>query len=74
MKTKKVLCDVCNRNMTYRGTSYIGISLSIGEKKPTTKLEKENIGAYKKLFPEIEIGKSYQVCWVCWLKSLGIKL
>jgi hypothetical protein len=24
------------------------------------------------VYPEIELGRSYRVCWVCWMKSLGL--
>jgi len=68
-KPEEVMCDVCGRNMeTKKGVSIIGMHITL--EASTEKEVKET----QAIYPEIELGKAYKVCWACWLKSLGIKL
>lgn len=61
-KQEKLYCDVCKRCMTYKNASVIGVSISFdGE-------------IVKKIYPEIKTKKTYLICYICWLRSLGIKI
>lgn len=65
-----MICDVCGRSMTTKdGTTLIGVSISLGY-EGNSKWKRK----VKKIYPEIDLNKSYNICYVCWLKSLGIKL
>ena len=66
--TEEVLCDVCGKNMTNQRTksSYIGLAVRISLHDGDTEFLQKQMGGYK-------IGKSYNVCYECWLKSLGVK-
>ena len=58
------LCCVCGHNMTHDGASTIGRSVYISSSVPNIEFERV----------ESEFGKSeFHICWVCWLKSLGVK-
>lgn len=54
-------CDVCGRNMRdSEGTAWIGTSFLF---------ESKNL---YEVYPELEQGKQYSICSVCFLKALGI--
>ena len=55
-------CDVCGINMTDRGCTAIGKDISVqGDHKEFQRVENA-------------FGKTdFKICFVCWLKSLGIK-
>lgn len=65
-------CSVCGRRMTSKdgGVTLIGISISIN------KYVYDNRDA-SEIYPELFVGKDsvdYNVCYVCWLRSLGVKV
>lgn len=63
------ICDVCGINMTDDdGISYIGFELNIKLPKGSGKVHHEVCRVLD------TFGKThFRICYVCWLKSLGIK-
>lgn len=60
-------CDVCGRNMTTTSEmTMIGLEVIL-------RAEGEHISELAKIYPEIEVGRIYRVCYMCLLKSMGIK-
>jgi hypothetical protein len=60
---KMDFCDVCGRSVTaHEGNTIIGVQF---------RMSGEDV---QSLYPEIELDRTYQVCPVCWLKALGIKM
>jgi len=62
-------CDVCSKEMEEDGASLIGISSTFSAETFDTfsvEFTQRQLGKY-------EINKTYNVCWECWLKSLGVK-
>ena len=58
----KTKCDSCNRNLTGKKGTYIGVSV---QHNSTDK-------DFNKIYPELKKVK-YNICFVCWYKSMGIK-
>lgn len=61
-------CDVCGKEMEEDGKSMVGISLTFDPKgfdDYSLEFCQRQIGKY-------QMGKTYSVCWECWLKSLGV--
>ncbi|HYE73114.1 MAG TPA: hypothetical protein VEF04_07285 [Blastocatellia bacterium] len=64
---KPVLCDVCGRSlMTTDGkTTMTGIEVRIFESDKV---------ALSEIYPELEPGRTYRVCMVDYLRSLGVRI
>jgi len=64
-----LLCDSCGKNMMSMELGYacigasIKVSCLLGAEVPFMQLQ---LGSYK-------LDKTYNVCWECYLKSLGVK-
>ena len=60
-------CDVCNEELTdvEKNTTIIGVLFNI------SKLDKDH--SETKRIKEIFGKTEFNICYVCWLKSLGIK-
>ena len=70
--TQQALCSVCDRNMTdSQGRTIIGVSISLGSNFPG---RAEGDPGLSEIYPEIEQNKIYNICFVCWLRSLGVKV
>ena len=68
-KGKEFPCDTCGKEMYNEKTDCkcAGISMSYYDSnKGNKKFTKRFLGDYKP-------NRSYNVCWECWLKSLGVK-
>jgi hypothetical protein len=62
-----VLCDVCKRNMKDKnGTTHIGFNSSVNFETD------EDVKRWLGIYPELT-KVDYNICWICWLKSMGIK-
>jgi hypothetical protein len=74
-----IFCDVCGKDMTYHQeqnetlgwsgeTSYIGVQISVSSEIPEMKeFFQKQLGPY-------ELNKQYNICYECWLKSLGVPI
>ena len=64
-----VLCDVCDKSMYDEdsGTNLIGMSITINC------LIGLEVPFYQKQMGDFKLGRQYNVCCECWLKSLGLK-
>lgn len=63
-------CDVCGRSMTTQdGMSLIGLKISLIDSR-----EGSAGGDILEIYPEIELGREYKICFVCCFKSLGVRL
>jgi hypothetical protein len=69
----KAYCDVCGRCVTVTREGEVSLNLfGISLTPPKDVVSEEKI---RKIYPEFKSEYSlreYRVCWVCWLKSLGI--
>lgn len=65
-----IFCDSCHRKMSDDDgeNALIGIALYL---RGDTDEAKEHIA---RLYPELDQEHNYQICWVCWLHSLGVKI
>ena len=62
-------CNVCGRNMVGKdGTEITGISIKL---EGSDEVGKKRI---TEIYPEFPDGIFINVCFVCWIKSLGIKI
>lgn len=63
----EIKCDVCDRNLTRNGVSLIGVQVNpmFGDE--------ESVKIWQDIYPELKKAY-YNVCYVCWYKSLRIKL
>jgi len=64
-------CSVCNREMTLADgsiTSIVGISIEIRGTEDTFAKQLAEI------YPELPNGYRIDVCYVCWIKSLGVQI
>lgn len=64
----ELLCCKCGKNMNYKGSSVIGVSISL--KVYPDFDDKGYINHIKKQLGKYEIGKDYNFCCECWLDSL----
>ena len=60
MKKKIIKCDVCGRRF-FEEDDVSGVTIQITDKETLDTL------------PELEKGKTYRICLICWMKSMGIK-
>jgi len=60
--TEPVTCDSCGRSMTdtETGSTYIGLTVQ----KPAD-------AAIQRVYPELKLPLSVNICWVCYLTALG---
>ena len=61
-------CDSCGRSMTYKGLSMIGVSYSAPQISDERSRE-----AMAHIYPELKSGETFNICWICWLGSMGVK-
>ena len=62
-------CDACNKEFNSKYTA-VGICIS---SDTTDNFNAVNVEELQKQFAPYELNKSYNVCYACWLKSLGVK-
>jgi len=64
-----VVCDVCGNNLRddELDSNFIGIEISL--KYPATERPHKELRRIEKTFGRLK----FDICYVCWLKSLGIK-
>lgn len=62
-------CSACGRNITAKsGGNIIGLSILVSnESTPSF------VAEFKEIYPELELPLIVDVCYACWIKSLGIK-
>lgn len=65
----KKLCDSCGKKMEENGHSMIGISLTF---KPQAS-DEYSLEFCQRQMGKYQLGKTYEVCWECWLKSMNVK-
>ena len=67
-KTRSVLCDVCGRDMVDENDcEVVGMSLIVVDNREV--MEHPEIARLRDTFGKT----SFKICYVCWVKSLGIK-
>ena len=66
-KGKMMKCAVCDKD--FGKPPFVGISIQVGVKKNKGK----NLKAMKVSLGRYKLNKAYNVCFECWLKSLGVK-
>lgn len=68
-KMKNLKCSACGKEVESNGKSFIGITIKItyedNKEFPIEFIQKQ-MGKYK-------VNKQYNICWECWLKSMGVK-
>ncbi len=63
-------CDACGRSMELSsGANVVGVNIELNW-KDSDEISREEFAEF---FSPYEIGKNYNVCFPCWMKSLGIK-
>ncbi len=62
-------CDVCQRVM---GTEIIGSI--VGMQIEVSATDESFNAELRKVYPELSFPLDVKICYVCWLKSLGVKL
>lgn len=63
-------CDSCGKSCTYKNEfSHIGISIIID----SVDGDEDLTAFYREMLCEYELGKTYNICWACWLRSLGVR-
>ena len=65
---KEIICDACGRNLRINNMSISGITIFV---RTDDDRDKEY---FKSVYPELSENKSYNVCFVCLLKNLGVSL
>jgi len=67
----EITCSVCGRNLTSKdGGSFIGLVISV----TTTTVAEQWASQFQEVYPELKIPLNVNICYVCWLKSLGVKV
>ena len=72
-------CDVCGKETEKESIDFPGTNLSLSGTEISfgvaddANLSDETMSFYKKQMGDYKIGKTYIICWECWLKSLGAK-
>jgi uncharacterized protein (DUF2225 family) len=62
-------CSVCKRNMTTKdGTTLVGVSIQISAR------DDEFFEHIAEVYPEFSTPFRADICYVCWLKSLGVNI
>ena len=62
-------CDGCGKRVEEDGSSLIGISLTFDPKV----FDEFSLEFCQRQLGKYVLGKTYNFCWECWLKSLGAK-
>ena len=64
-----ITCDVCGKSLQNpeNGSCLIGIGISVNAETEASK------DYYQKQLGKYKLGKAYNICFECWLKSLGAK-
>src|SRR5690348_15911202 len=65
-----VSCDVCGRNMRDTETGVTITALQVGLRGDTDRI-RLTVG---RVYPEINQDHVYKICYVCWLRSFGVRL
>jgi hypothetical protein len=64
-----VYCDSCGRCLTLKSGGEL--TASLWAIKPSN----ENLAAEAaEIYPEIELGREYRICWACQLRNQGVNL
>ena len=69
-------CDACGKSMMdEKGKTTVGISLHMTNGyEGNDSLERERLRAFlQRQSGPYALDREYEVCWECWLKSLGVK-
>ena len=62
--SQKLPCSACSRDMHDKETNAVFIAVQIGW---------PDSPAFKRIYPELHTPNRVNICYVCWLKSLGMK-
>lgn len=68
-------CNICGKELSFKDKdktyrTIIGMQATM---TPDKKLSKKIIVFMQKQAGKYKLGKEYNVCWECWLKSMGVK-
>jgi len=68
----KMKCNICEKEMVdpISGKSHVGITIVINGDAADTK---EDLKFLQKQIGKYKMGKSYALCWECWMESMGMK-
>lgn len=74
-----LLCSVCQRSMrdVESNSSVVGLHISVQDTSDESAYQEAShkfSEAFHRIYPELALPLNIVVCYVCWLKSLGVEL
>lgn len=66
-------CAACRRAMCDPDArrSWVGVSVQLTVNGDN---DNEEAASFRRIYPELQCPLAVSVCWVCWLKSMGVPI